>query len=902
MALPGGASLGQYEVIAPLGAGGMGEVYRARHKTLDREVAVKVLPAHLAADPTALARFEREAKAIAALSHPNILAIHDFGVHTPADGSGPAVPYAVMELLQGETLRDRLGGGALPLRKALQIGADIADGLAAAHDKHIVHRDLKPENIFVTADGRVTILDFGLARRVEHVATPGRETSDEPTVLGKTEPGVVMGTIGYMSPEQVAGRPADHRSDLFSLGCVLYEMVAGHRAFRRPTAAETMTAILREDPPELPRESGARTSSFESTVRHCLEKRPEERFQSAHDLAFALRSLLESSSSGAAVMSAVAAAAPATSRRPRARTLATMAGGAVVGGAIAFALGGHDAGRGVPQAGPGIVSFAQGTDQPGIETTPSLSPDGKSLVYAKVDGADTDLFLLRVGGRNPVNLTADSASEDRQPAFSPDGERIAFQSDRDGGGILLMSASGESVTRLTDFGYAPSWSPDGAHIVVSPITFVAPSSLQGDVTGLSVVDVKSGHVRALPLKARVMQPAWSPDGSRIACWGVRGQTGQRDLWTLAADGSDVGSGGVSVTDDAALDWNPTWSPDGRYLYFSSTRGGPINLWRVRIDQRSGRVLEEPEPMTTPSTWSGYLSFSRDGTRLAFASQAFQSTLLRVPFDPARDAVTGRPEPVLKGTRAIRDHELSPDGEWVAFTEAGVPEDLFVARIDGSQYRRLTDDPFRDRGPAWAPDGASIVFFSDRSGSYELWAMRPDGSGLVALTKDSANPGFPVFSPDGAVIAFGFTTWHYVDVTARSATVSPPEPAISPTERFAPMSWSATGGIVGQILSVDGALGTLGVYTPSTRRFTRVPGDFVRGSYWLHAVWLSDGRRLIVRRPDGIAVVDAETGAARRLVSVAGVMVGRSVGISRDNTWITYTETATEGDIWIATLK
>ena len=261
--------------------------------TLDREVAIKVLPAHLAADPTALARFEREAKAVAALSHPNILAIHDFGHATARRSRTPSWSCS-------RARRCASGSPAARCRcaRSLQIGADIADGLAAAHDKGIVHRDLKPENIFVTADGRVKILDFGLARQIEPGASVESETSDGRTMLGKTEPGVVMGTVGYMSPEQVGGRVADHRSDIFSLGCVLYEMAAGQRAFRRDTAAETMTAILREDPPELPRDSGVRPAAFEGTVRHCLEKRPEERFQSARDLAFALRSLLGSSSSG----------------------------------------------------------------------------------------------------------------------------------------------------------------------------------------------------------------------------------------------------------------------------------------------------------------------------------------------------------------------------------------------------------------------------------------------------------------------------------------------------------------------------------------------------------------------------------------------------------------------------
>jgi eukaryotic-like serine/threonine-protein kinase len=313
MSLEPHTQLGPYRIVGPLGAGGMGEVYKARDVKLDRDVAIKVLPAALAADPDALNRFEREAKAIAALSHPNILAIHDFGLH---DG----VKYAVTELLQGETLRERLAGGMLPRRKVLQVGADIADGLAAAHEKGIVHRDLKPENIFVTSDGRVKILDFGLARQIDPGAPLANETSDGRTLLGKTEPGMVMGTVGYMSPEQVAGRRADHRADIFSLGCVLYEMASGQRAFLRDTPAETMTAILRDDPPEMSRERGARPAAFDGVVRHCLEKRPEERFQSARDLAFALRSLLGSSTSGENSTSAIAARRRCHPRGARARS------------------------------------------------------------------------------------------------------------------------------------------------------------------------------------------------------------------------------------------------------------------------------------------------------------------------------------------------------------------------------------------------------------------------------------------------------------------------------------------------------------------------------------------------------------------------------------------------------
>jgi Tol biopolymer transport system component len=288
--------------------------------------------------------------------------------------------------------------------------------------------------------------------------------------------------------------------------------------------------------------------------------------------------------------------------------------------------------------------------------------------------------------------------------------------------------------------------------------------------------------------------------------------------------------------------------------------------------------------------------------MAFSSLDYRSTLMRAPFDAARETITGPPQPLLNGTRPIRDHAVSPDGQWIAFTQAGTQEDLFVSRIDGSDYRRLTDDPARDRGPTWSPDGSELAFYSDRSGTYELWKIRPDGSGLTAITSGTGNPGFPVWSPDGKRIAYGYFTWSIIDAAARGLTNPPAEPSLSTTDRFIPMSWSPDGTrLAGHAPSSGGGVGTLVVYDLNSKRYSRVGGDIGRASGWFWPVWLADGRRLVVRNAQGIAIVNPDTGVGHMLLPVGGVMVGESVGVSKDGRWITYTETATEGDVWIATV-
>jgi hypothetical protein len=378
MRLTAGNRLGTCEILAPLGAGGMGEVYRARDTVLGREVAVKVLPSGFAADPDRLRRFTQEAQAAAALNHPNILAIYHVG---DQDGA----PYIVSELLEGETLRDQLRAGSLPVRRAVDVAMQVANGLASAHDKGIVHRDLKPENLFVTTDGRVKILDFGLAKltRPEDSAPEGQHA----TVTAGTGAGMVLGTVGYMSPEQVRAQPVDARTDIFSLGAILYEMVSGKRAFQGDTPADTMSAILREEPPPLNAASAVVPPALERVVRHCLEKNPYERFQSARDLKFDLSEISPSSASSSGQI-------PGASARPSSSTFgrtALLTTGAALLAAVAAAAGwwAH------APAAPRQPTFQRLTFRRGIVSTARFAPDGKTIVYgAAWEGAPLETFVV----------------------------------------------------------------------------------------------------------------------------------------------------------------------------------------------------------------------------------------------------------------------------------------------------------------------------------------------------------------------------------------------------------------------------------------------------------------------------------------------------------------------------
>jgi Tol biopolymer transport system component len=877
-----GQRLGPYEILAPLGAGGMGEVYRARDPRLERDVAIKVLPEHYVDDADSLSRFQAEAKAIAALSHPNIVAIFDTG---QLDDQ----LYVVTELLEGETLRSRLRQGPIGARKAADHAARVAEGLAAAHEKGIVHRDVKPENLFLLNDGRVKILDFGLARQDPILAGSGDHTSS-PTAARPTNPGAMIGTVGYVSPEQARGETADHRSDIFSLGAVCFEMLTGERAFKGTSPAELLSSVLRDEPPAPSEKDDRIPRALDLIVHHCLEKNPDERFQSARDLAFHLDSL-----AGASASQRAAVLALPRQRRFAGRVAAAVAA-ALALAALAFEVGrrvGATSGGG--RAGRPLV-FQQVTDQPGQESQAQLGPGGETFVYVSDAAGAHDIYQQRVGGRNPVNLTADSPEGDSEPSFSPDGERIAFRSERDGGGIFVMGSTGESVKRLTDFGNDPTWSPDGKTIVFSdrpgqdPYSRVTPAHLWA-------VPSAGGDVRQLTREGDAVQPRFSPGGRRIAFWGLKGGSGQRDIWTIPADASGEPQP-VAVTDDPVMDWNPVWANDGRSLYFASERGGSMNLWRVGIDETSGRPRGKPEPVTTPSRTSGSISFSRDGTMLMFVSSDRRSSILRAGLDPASGRVVEPPRPVFRGSRVIYTQDISPDGQWIAFTTLGGREDLFVVKSDGTGYRQITDDAHRDRGPRWSPDGKRIGFYSDRGGRYESWTIRPDGSNLEALTKTTGPARTELtWSPDGTHIATndGVHTW-IEDLTqpldGRQAEMLPELPD-GGGRALQPRSWSPDGRTLagGLTFYVSPTSVTL-LYSFDSRSYQALP----EGRGWPE--WMSDSRRLLVGRHDAIVLLDMRSGRATPVLSAAA----QGLSLSRDDRWLSYIETHAESDVWMATLE
>ena len=875
MTVDSGTRLGPYEIIARIGTGGMSEVYRAYDPRIRRDVAVKVLPATFARFADRMHRFEQEARAAGALNHPNLLTIFDVG---SADGK----PYIVTELLEGQTLRGLLreNGTAvrLSIRKAIEYGIQIANGLAAAHDRGIVHRDLKPENLFVTRDGRVKILDFGVAKlRSNNPDDP--LISDEKTMTQDTSPGTVIGTVGYMSPEQVRGQNVDNRSDIFSLGTLMYEMVAGEHPFRGDSPADTMSAILREDPKELTAINPNVSPGLDRVIRHCMEKSPEQRFQSARDLAFQLDVI----SSGSGTLPTVETDRPIFPRR-----IASIAG--VVLLAALAGIGGWLLRSRVRGEAAEASTFHQLTHAAEVELFPTIAPDGETFVFVRGVGAASDIHFQRVDGRNAINLTRRCAASDSQPAFSPDGRQIAYRSECDGGGIFVMGATGESSRRISANGFNPSWSPDGKQLVFATESVTWTPTSRGSMSELWTVDLASG-VRKHLLQNDGVQPSWSPNGHRVAYWGVAGESAQRDLWTLDPNAEDPSKTIVQLTNDAAVDWNPVWSADGKHLYFGSDRNGAMTLWRIAVDEESGKPEGQPEAVATPAKFSGHYSLSKNGARMLFASIDQSESMLSVGFDPVAGVTVGEARPVMAGSFLVFSSQLSPDGRFIAVTNRGGQEDLFVVEVATGEIRQLTNDPARDRGAVFSPDGQKIYFYSQRDASmYEVFVIGADGSGLARVAKPGQSGWYPSVSPDGRKLAFfNYEHTYMLDLDRPGAEIEE-LPAALQGSRPAMNSWSPDGTLLaGELRGRPGIM----LYSLKERTYRPVTTSGAR------PIFLPGGREILYSDGLKLRIVNIDSGAIRDVVTPFAI---NAMSVSGDARMLLFSERKTQADVWMREVR
>ncbi len=734
-----------YEVISPIGAGGMGEVFRARDTKLNRDVAIKVLPERLATDQAALARFEREAQAVAALSHPNILAIHDFG-------TDQGVTYAVTELLEGSTLRERLKDGALNPRKAIEFGVHIVQGIAAAHERGIVHRDLKPENIFVTRDGVVKILDFGLAKSSELGALAQGETK-----LAETTPGTVLGTVGYMSPEQVRGQAVDYRTDIFSVGAILYEMLTGRRAFKGDSQVETMNAILKEDPPEFSEINPALPSSLDRVIRRCIEKQPSERFRSAHDLAIALDALSGASNSSSSSMHAAALAATAA---PRRFGVMPVAAALIVIGAIAFGAG-HAFSKTAAAAAP---EYQRLSYRRGPVLSLAIAPDGATIVYsARWEGSPKQLYSSRPGSPESLPLpylNADVVSISGSGELAIVSNRRSIRAYAQPGTLARAPLSGGAARDILEDVQDADWLPDGSNLVVSHVvdgryrvefpigkpvfetggwishprvspdgTLVAflEHPLMGDDRGFVAVVDGAGKMRRISGEYSSTQGlAWRSGGE---VWFTGADKGSgRGLQAASLDGtvrivvgvpSNLLLGGIGANGDVLL------SSD-------SARRGLMGLAPGDTRERDLSWLD----------WTQYAGLSNDGKVLLTTEEGDGGGSGYAIYLRKTD---GSPAVRLGGGAALA---LSLDNKWViAQPQTAGPSQLALLPTGAGSSRPLTNDDITHLSAGFMPDGKRFFFSGFKPGRQpRMWIQDLAGGTPKPVTEEGVITN--VVTPDG----------------------------------------------------------------------------------------------------------------------------------------------------------
>ncbi len=762
-----GETISHYQVLEKLGAGGMGEVYRARDSHLGRDVAIKVLPDAFAREPDRLARFEQEARLLAALNHPNIAAIYGL---EQADGRR----FLVLELVPGNTLAERIAAGPLPVEETLEIERQVAEALEAAHGRGIIHRDLKPANIKVTPEGKVKVLDFGLAKAFGPDAEAN--LSKSPTATYRTAgEGVILGTAAYMSPEQARCRPLDPRTDIWSFGCVLYEALTGHQAFSGETVSDTLAAILKGEPEwnALPANT---PPSIHTLLRRCLHKDMNRRLQHIGDARIEIEEALSSA--------ALWPAAPASTEAPRAmtwrRTLPWVLAGLF---ALTTIIAGWQYRPSWRLAPNPAMHFSVVTNFAGVEAEPSFSPDGRSVAFVSDRGGQSNIWVGLVAGGSLVQITKDPNLKDR-PRWSPDGSKLAYARLNEAGifDVWIVPALGGTARKILAGASDPAWSPDGRFLAFA--NYATGTIWICDATGNNPRQLTQEEPNFPFLVHR--QPAYSRDGRQMAF--VRRRPGPYgELYVAEVATSKM----QPLTQDGALVLSPVWSPGDQFIYFASSRGGALNLWR--IPARGG----QPEQVTASQGDDAELDLSSDGKRLVFSTYRVHTNIVELTIDP----------------------------------KAGL-----------SGFTWLSGDAARNElSPAYSPDGKRIAYFTNRKGAENeaIWVMGADGSDPVQVVEDERVNVFPRWSGDSQSLVYGSRARGLQGgfEVRRVALSGQPSEKLPVT---APRTLSNGFGDVardGRLVFYDSE-GKVPVFDPGTKQTRVLEG--VRGG--LHR-WSGDGRRI-----------------------------------------------------------
>lgn len=675
MPLDSGTKLGQYEISDPIGAGGMGEVYRARDTRLGREIALKILPESFARDGERTARFEREAKVLASLNHPNVAAIYGF----EESSRGLAL---VMELVEGPTLAAQIAKGPIPVSEALSVAKQIAEGLEYAHERGIVHRDLKPANVKVNPDGGVKILDFGLAKAVQVDSAPA-DLSTSPTLTHMaTQAGVILGTAAYMSPEQAKGKAVDRRADVWSFGCILFEMLTGKQVFAGETVTDVLAAVVRAEPDWtlLP---SATPSHVRVLLKRCLQKDPRHRLRDIGDARISLEEVL----SGAQESFSSAGISHPLARRALPWALAGLLVGALLAGVVVWKF--------FAPASQSSMHFSAVTNFAGVQAQPALSPDGRSVAFVSNRDGHYNIYVGLITGGSLVQITNDDALKGR-PSWSPDGTSIAYAKVNPSGiwDIWVVPALGGNSRRLFLNALDPAWSPDGASLAYE-------NGADGSIW-ISSVSGENAHQAIAPSTSwiRETQPRFSPDGRRLAF--IARNDGPYGELLVA----DISSGKVTqLTSDIALALSPAWSPDGRFIYFCSSRGGTMNIWKI------ASAGGAPEQITAGQGDDAQLDLSSDGKKIVFSTWRQNNNIAQLDVSANSDPQL----PKLLTNDPVRNQvapEYSPDGAHLTYfsnMKGAEKEGIWVSNADGSNPVQLVRDNFINIFPNWTYDNQHVVY-------------------------------------------------------------------------------------------------------------------------------------------------------------------------------------------------